>query len=150
MDRRFLGGLALLFIFALGCDGAKADSAQLGAQPDATTQARPDATAQAQPDAGGPCAACDPPRDGQFCGYTAGCGVNQPQRACHHDGSGDAAMVYFCSCDGVTQAAPSRWGGWSDWAANVPFLHHGLCASSDGGTDAGIQDVEGVIFDSGM
>jgi len=138
------GGLG----FACGCDGVTFTPTRYGGEDGVWAVDRPFAHWGACEDAGTPdtgagdagmCAACDPARDGLFCGYTAGCGVNTPALACHRDGSGDAVAIEFCGCDGVTFVA-SRQGGSSEWAADRPFAHLGPCSSTDGGLDASIPE----------
>lgn len=77
------------------------------------------------------CAACSPPRDGLFCGYTFGCGSAQPAPACHFDGSGDASLPpELCGCDGRL-FRPMRYGGQNgNAAADRPFGAAAGCGAS--------------------
>jgi hypothetical protein len=74
----------------------------------------------------GPCAACDPPRNGLFCGYAPGC--ESPVLACWGDGSGDPIVGYFCGCDGMTFIA-DRFGS---EAADRPNMYRGECHDDAG------------------
>ena len=73
----------------------------------------------------GPCPA------GQVLGYPSGCGT---AASCVADTSGDAVVITFCGCDGVTHV------GGGQWPPAIPWASRGACGAGDGGSDVPATD----------